>query len=382
MVEEKNNNQKRSPLTSTQAILTLGLTVGFLLIACGIVLGLMAIQGPDLSKAVFEAIGHWWWSFLFFALGGILLLAFLLAQVFVWPVKKLEKVMETFEEDPLTSNRVQPVAYNKELDNLGSVINETMNQVQNLMQSQQDFVSDVSHELRTPVAIVKGHLNLLERWGKDDPEVLEDSLSSSLAEIKRMEVLVNEMLELTRAEKLTVNTEQDHTAVWPVVSRVYHDFQVLHPEFSWTFDNGLDQTSEIAIRPYHLEQLLIILIDNALKYSTERKEVHLALAKAGSWVEIGVQDFGQGIASEDLDRIFDRFYRVDKARVHQPGGNGLGLSIVKKMVAAYGGQVQVESALGSGSSFRLRFPIVQPSTESQSVSDQGKKDTKDSESLL
>ncbi|CAK1237458.1 Sensor histidine kinase WalK (WalK) [Fructobacillus fructosus] len=382
MVEEKNNNQKRSPLTSTQAILTLGLTVGFLLIACGIVLGLMAIQGPDLSKAVFEAIGHWWWSFLFFALGGILLLAFLLAQVFVWPVKKLEKVMETFEEDPLTSNRVQPVAYNKELDNLGSVINETMNQVQNLMQSQQDFVSDVSHELRTPVAIVKGHLNLLERWGKDDPEVLEDSLSSSLAEIKRMEVLVNEMLELTRAEKLTVNTEQDHTAVWPVVSRVYHDFQVLHPEFSWTFDNGLDQTSEIAIRPDHLEQLLIILIDNALKYSTERKEVHLALAKAGSWVEIGVQDFGQGIASEDLDRIFDRFYRVDKARVHQPGGNGLGLSIVKKMVAAYGGQVQVESALGSGSSFRLRFPIVQLSTESQSVSDQGKKDTKDSESLL
>ncbi|CAK1243261.1 Sensor histidine kinase WalK (WalK) [Fructobacillus fructosus] len=382
MVEEKNNNQKRSPLTRTQAILTLGLTVGFLLIACGIVLGLMAIQGPDLSKAVFEAIGHWWWSFLFFALGGILLLAFLLAQVFVWPVKKLEKVMETFEEDPLTSNRVQPVAYNKELDNLGSVINETMNQVQNLMQSQQDFVSDVSHELRTPVAIVKGHLNLLERWGKDDPEVLEDSLSSSLAEIKRMEVLVNEMLELTRAEKLTVNTEQDHTAVWPVVSRVYHDFQVLHPEFSWTFDNGLDQTSEIAIRPDHLEQLLIILIDNALKYSTERKEVHLALAKAGSWVEIGVQDFGQGIASEDLDRIFDRFYRVDKARVHQPGGNGLGLSIVKKMVAAYGGQVQVESALGSGSSFRLRFPIVQPSTESQSVSDQGKKDTKDSESLL
>ena len=375
MTEEQNNNQKHSLLTSSQSILTLGLTVGFLLIACGIILGLFFIQGPELSRVVVQSIGHWWWTFLIFSLSGILLLAFLRAQLFVWPVKKLEKVMVTFEEDPLTKNRVAPVTYNSELDNLGQVINKTMNQVQNLVQSQQEFVSDVSHELRTPVAIVKGHLNLLERWGKDDPEVLDDSLSSSLAEIKRMEVLVNEMLELTRAEKLTVNAEQDRTAVWPVVSRVYHDFQVLHPEFSWTFDNGLDQKSEIAVRPDHLEQLLIILIDNALKYSTNRKEVHLALARAGAWVEIGVQDFGQGIASEDLDRIFDRFYRVDKARVHQPGGNGLGLSIVKKMVAAYGGQVQVESALGSGSSFRLRFPIAKALPETNREGTAFKKDT-------
>lgn len=371
MAEQKQNNSKHSLLTTSQAILTLGLAVGFLLIACGIILGLMVIQGPDLSKAVFSAIGHWWWSFLAFSAIGIFLLAFLLAQFFVWPVKKITKVMLAFEEDPLTEERVESLHYNQELDNLGKVMNETMGQVQNLVHSQQDFVSDVSHELRTPVAIVKGHLNLLERWGKDDPEVLEDSLSSSLAEIKRMEVLVNEMLELTRAEKLTVNADQVQTQVWPVVERVYHDFQILHPDFVWTFDNGLDKAAQVAIRPDHLEQLLIILLDNALKYSTERKEVHLALAKAGSWVEIGVQDFGQGIAAEDLDRIFDRFYRVDKARVHQPGGNGLGLSIVKKMVAAYGGQVQVESALGSGSSFRLRFPLTL-----QRVADDSKEDEK------
>ncbi|MFC4760928.1 sensor histidine kinase [Fructobacillus durionis] len=362
MVKKNDNNQKNSPFKTTQAILTFGLTVGFLLIACGIFLGLMVVQGPELTETVFAAVGHWWWSFLIFSLCGIVLLAFLLAQAFVWPMKKLAKVMRTFEEDPLTKERVKPVGYNQELNDLGTVLNDTMGQVQNLIQSQQDFVSDVSHELRTPVAIVKGHLNLLERWGKDDPEVLDDSLSSSLAEIKRMEVLVNEMLQLTRAEKLTVNSEQDHTAVWPVVDRVYHDFQILHPDFTWSFDNSLSKESEVAIRPDHLEQMLIILIDNALKYSTERKEVHLALAQAGAWIEIGVQDFGQGIAAEDLDRVFDRFYRVDKARVHQPGGNGLGLSIVKKMVAAYGGQVQVESALGSGSSFRLRFPMVKKLT--------------------
>ncbi|MBS9335420.1 GHKL domain-containing protein [Fructobacillus sp. M1-13] len=363
MTEKTENNRKYSPLKKSQAILSLGLTVGFLLIACGIILGLMAVQGSNLTHQVFLAIGHWWWSFLLFAVFGIGLLAFFLAQLFLLPVKRITKVMGAFEEDPMTKKRVDVSAYNQELDELGQLLNQTMGQVQNLVQSQQDFVSDVSHELRTPVTIVKGHLNLLARWGKDDPEVLADSLSSSLSEIKRMEVLVNEMLQLTRAEKLIVNKEQITTSVAAVVERVYHDFQIVHPEFSWTYDGEVSQPIEVAIRPDHLEQLLIILLDNAIKYSTDRKEVHLALAKAGAWVEIGVQDFGQGIAHDDLDRIFDRFYRVDKARVHQPGGNGLGLSIVKKMVAAYGGQVQVESALGSGSSFRLRFPLVDPSQE-------------------
>ncbi|GAO99747.1 sensor histidine kinase [Fructobacillus ficulneus] len=360
MRKSKQKKQEDSPVLSIQTLLTLVLTVGFLLLLAGILVCLDILIGANIRGETFAQISHWWFVLTLVALLWTLCLAWLLAQVFVRPVKKLQKTMLNFEDDPLTDDRVKPVAYNKELNDLGQVQNQTMDKVQGLIYAQQDFVSDVSHELRTPVAIVKGHLELLNRWGKDDPEVLEDSIRSSLAEISRMETLVNEMLVLTRAENLNVTSQPEITEVLPIIERVYHDLQMVHPDFSWTFDNDLDQPVEVAVRADHLEQLLIILIDNASKYSTDRKEIHLALAKAGTWVEIGVQDFGQGIAAEDLDRVFDRFYRVDKARAHRTGGNGLGLSIVKKMVAAYGGQVQVESALGSGSIFRLRFPICRP----------------------
>ncbi|MCO0832636.1 HAMP domain-containing histidine kinase [Fructobacillus sp. W13] len=357
MAEEKNDNLKNSPFKSTQAVLTLGLTVGFLLISLGLLVSLGLLQGGESLGRFLRAIENWWWVFIPLSLAGIFLLSFFLAKFFVRPVKRLSKVMEAFEENPRTKHRMARITYNQELDQLGQLLNQTMDQVQSLIGAQQEFVSDVSHELRTPVAIVKGHLNLLNRWGKDDKEVLEDSLTSSLAEINRMETLVNEMLQLTRAEKMTVSADVEKTAVAPVLKRVYHEFELLHPEFVWTLDNTVNDKAAIAIRPDHLEQLLIILLDNAVKYSKDRKEVHLALARAGSWLEIGVQDFGQGIGPEDIDRVFDRFYRVDKAREHQVGGNGLGLSIVKKMVSAYGGRVEVESALGSGSSFRLSFPM-------------------------
>ncbi|GAP02991.1 two-component system histidine kinase [Fructobacillus pseudoficulneus] len=358
MTESKQKQKKNSPELSIQTILTLALTVGFLLLLSVILFSLKTIVGIHIQDAVLEDISHWWLLLILVTLFWTVFLAWFLAQLLVRPVKNLQKTMLAFEEDPLTDSRVTPVAYNKELNDLGQVQNYTMDKVQGLIHSQQDFVSDVSHELRTPVAIVKGHLELLNRWGKDDPEVLEDSITSSLSEIRRMETLVNEMLVLTRAENLTVDAQPEETEVTPILERVYHDLQMVHPDFSWTLDNALDSSAMVGVRSDHLEQLLIILIDNALKYSTSRKEIHLALALAGGWVEIGVQDFGQGIAAEDLDRVFDRFYRVDKARVHQTGGNGLGLSIVKKMVAAYGGQVQVESALGSGSVFRLRFPLI------------------------
>ncbi|MDF7637694.1 ATP-binding protein [Leuconostocaceae bacterium ESL0958] len=368
MANAREKKRTKPVVLSIQTWLTLAMLVGFLLLLAGMLAVFSLLMGPTLRQEVMVAIGHYWFYLLIAALLWTALLAYITAQTLVSPVKRIQKTMLALEAEPLTESRVDNLSFVQELRDAGLVLNQTMDQVQALIHSQQDFVSDVSHELRTPVAIVKGHLGLLNRWGKDDPAVLADSINSSLAEIKRMETLVNEMLALTRAENLSVNTEPVSTPVISVAERVYHDFQMMHPEFSWVFDNDLDGEATIGIRPNHLEQLLIILIDNAIKYSADRKEIHLALSSAGTWVELGVQDFGQGIASEDLNRVFDRFYRVDKARVHQAGGNGLGLSIVEKMVAAYGGQVRVESALGSGSVFRLRFQTVR--TEQTAAIDQ------------
>ena len=113
----------------------------------------------------------------------------------------------------------------------------------------------------------------------------------------------------------------------------------------------------------HFEQILIILLDNAVKYSTNRHEIHIAVSKSFTTVEIAVQDFGEGMSEQDKERVFGRFYRVDKARSREKGGNGLGLSIAKQLVESYKGKIHVESVLGNGSIFYIEFPIIVDKSE-------------------
>lgn len=108
----------------------------------------------------------------------------------------------------------------------------------------------------------------------------------------------------------------------------------------------------------HLEQVLVNIVDNAIKYSFERKEVHISLGVSKDQIDIAIQDFGSGMSEDDLSKIFNRFYRVDKARSREKGGTGLGLPIVKELVEGYGGRVSVSSILDRGSVFRIHLPLV------------------------
>ena len=112
----------------------------------------------------------------------------------------------------------------------------------------------------------------------------------------------------------------------------------------------------------HLEQILIIVLDNAVKYSTDRKEVHISVSSTLNKFEIAIQDFGEGIPDEDIDKVFNRFYRVDKARARTKGGNGLGLSIAHKLLESYKGSISVESSVGKGTIFRIFIPMVEEKT--------------------
>ena len=134
---------------------------------------------------------------------------------------------------------------------------------------------------------------------------------------------------------------------------------MIHPDFKIIYDDA-DLRSNTKIKMYqnHLEQVLIILMDNAIKYSQDRKEIIVDASTERETVEISVQDFGEGIALEEQQMIFNRFYRVDKARTREKGGNGLGLSIAQKLVEGYHGKISVTSQLGSGSIFKIEFPIL------------------------
>ena len=285
-------------------------------------------------------------------------LSYSLATFLLRPVEAIRDAIHAVREDPQTDVRVPEMHHQDELSDLGTLFNDMLDTTQRYMDQQQQFVEDVSHELRTPVAIIQGHMEMLNRWGKDDPEVLDESIKASLQETKRMQSLVQEMLDLQRAEQIEVNYPNEVTDVSEVVLQVFDNFKMIHPDYVFILDDDVHHALQAQIYRNHLEQILIILLDNAVKYSQKRKEVHLTYESDRRNLEIAVQDFGEGISQENRDRVFNRFYRVDKARSRTKGGNGLGLSIAKRLIEAYHGRITIESALGHGSVFRISLPIL------------------------
>ncbi|MBL1229405.1 HAMP domain-containing histidine kinase [Enterococcus sp. BWB1-3] len=290
-------------------------------------------------------------------------LGFLLSSYFLKPLKLLRDTMEIVRKNPQSDAQVPAINSKDELADLAGIFNEMLDRIRRYIEQQEQFVEDVSHELRTPVAIIEGHLNMLNRWGKEDPEILDESLNASLQEIVRMKSLVQEMLDLSRVEQVDTLYANHTSNAKEVVYQVFNNFKILYPDFQMTLDDDLSNELVLGIYRNHFEQLLIIILDNAVKYSTDRKEVHLSISRTFGEFEIAIQDFGEGISPEELNRIFDRFYRVDKARARNKGGNGLGLSIAKQLVESYKGRIDAESVLHQGTIFRIYLPIVKDVTK-------------------
>ncbi|WP_246163732.1 sensor histidine kinase [Weissella coleopterorum] len=263
-----------------------------------------------------------------------------LADYLLRPMEDIKKVVDAARIDAQSQTRVDLAGTrNDELTDLGKIVNRSLDQMQRTMLTQHQFVEDVSHELRTPVAIVKGHMDLLNRWGKNDPKILNESIEASLNEINRMQGLVQEMLDLTRADQVELAFKDGNTDTREVVKAVYNNFKMIHDDFTFILDDDLKKPTMVNMSRDHLEQIMIILSDNAVKYSRDRKEIHYSVARSGGQVQIAVQDFGEGISPKEAQHVFDRFYRIDKARSRKQGGNGLGLSIAQKLIEGYGGQL-------------------------------------------
>lgn len=284
-------------------------------------------------------------------------LAYFISRLISKPIEEIHDIIASINEENIETKRLIVPKKNDEFAIVSQQFNELLDKISFYISQQKHFVEDVSHELRTPVAIVEGHLKLLNRWGKDDPEVLEESLTASLSEIQRMKTLVQEMLDLSRAPQVREQYKDAITEVVATLEQIVTNFKVLYPEF--TFIADIDTKKEIISPIYrnHFEQVIIILLDNAVKYSTNRKEIIVSLSPTTEAVEIGIQDFGMGLSEEDKKKVFSRFYRVDKARSRERGGNGLGLSIAKELIEGYNGKISVTSRLNQGSLFKVKLPI-------------------------
>ncbi|TVY08879.1 sensor histidine kinase [Paenibacillus cremeus] len=284
-------------------------------------------------------------------LGGLVL-----SKQLLTPIQSLAETIQNIKTRGM-HERVRPMNNNDELSRLAWHFNDMMDQLEAAFQQQKQFVEDASHELRTPLTIMKGHLSLLQRWGKDDPEVLDISLEAALQEFQRMDGIVQELLELTRAETQPATALMESVSAKSYIQHTLNRFAAAHPSFTVESELEMAETETIAVVPFQLEQILLILLDNAVKYSSETFLVRVEGKRRGAHVEINVIDFGMGIPDRDVPYVFDRFYRVDKARSRQQGGTGLGLSIAKRLVERNQGQISITSKENEGTTVTVRFPL-------------------------
>ena len=230
-----------------------------------------------------------------------------------------------------------------------------------------DFVANVSHELRTPLSILRGYVETL----LDDPELSAGELNRILEVMKRhsdrLTALTDDLLSLARLESAKIDLHIEEVGVRELFASIARDWGKRIAEKRLSLDVSVSQSvSVMRADATRLQEILYNLLDNALKYSREGGTIRLEATRRGEDVVISVTDNGIGIPEADLPRIFERFYRADKARSREMGGTGLGLSIVKHIAQMHGGRVEAESVLGQGTTVRVILP-VQPASETAPV---------------
>ncbi len=217
----------------------------------------------------------------------------------------------------------------------------------------QEFLANVSHELRTPLTSILASAETLESSTNGSSASDKKFLSIIHKNAARMQRLINDLLELGAIENVTVNVEP--VRLFPLVEDVVNSLSVAATEKSITLQNCVGKDVEVFADPHRLMQMLTNLVDNAIKFNRERGIVTIGHQRDDVDI-IRVADTGEGIPAQHLDRLFERFYRVDRARSRNLGGTGLGLAIVKHLARAHDGDVSVTSRLGEGSEFTIRLP--------------------------
>jgi len=231
-----------------------------------------------------------------------------------------------------------------------------LTRLKQLERTRAEFVANVSHELRTPLSLIKGYVETLLDGARKNPEVAERFLKIIERNAQRLDLLIQDLLTISALEAGRVKLNLQAVELRPLVEKVLGDLKPPADNKSITLVNQLPDlitTADLS----RLEQVFANLVDNAIKYGRTQGTVTVGGGKAGDGkIEIFVQDDGPGIPPESLDRVFERFYRVDKARSREQGGTGLGLSIVKHIVQSHGGKVWVKSELGKGATFFFTLP--------------------------
>lgn len=271
------------------------------------------------------------------------------------PVREITLAAESISLYDL-SQRIDVPEAKDELQTLVITFNDMIARLQENFNKENRFISDASHELKTPIAIIQGYVNMIDRWGKDDPEILDEAIDSIKSETEHMNKLIRQLLYLARDTQGKNQINIEKVSLSEVAEEVNREIELTKPDIATTFENETDDAIIIESDIHLLKQLIWIFAENGIKYSGD-KQCHLII-KVGymnSQPYFSVTDNGIGIEKEALDKIFDRFYRYDESRNKKIEGNGLGLSIAKCIAKQINADIDVKSKVGEGSTFTVIF---------------------------
>ncbi len=273
------------------------------------------------------------------------------------PLVELARRLEETGKRPLV--RIATEGLGDDARRVADLLNARLDSLASAEKEQQQFIADVSHELRTPLTVLRGSLEVALEEEERPAEEYREAIGSAILEVRHLTRISQNLLFLTRGESGRVTLSFTNLDVGRFAAEVVKDLSIA------AADRGLELTAEIPSLPVfvfadsgRLQQVLHNLIENSLRYTDPGGKIRVSVAAVPGEARISVADTGLGIPEADLPFVFERFYRTKRSRAANPGGSGLGLSIVRWIVDAHKGRVSVESAVGKGSTFTVHLPVI------------------------
>ncbi len=300
--------------------------------------------------------------FLMTILGFVLALAagYFVSKRILQPIRDMTATARKIEIEKMDRRIVVPPVRD-ELSELADTFNHMLERLETGFRQQQRFVSDASHELRTPVTVILGYSDLLSRWGRSDEEVLDEGISSIRSEAEDMQQLIEKLLFLARADQQRQVLHKENMELSELVGDVMRKMKLVTRTHSVELlenEDGVIFADQVTMR-----QMMRIFLENSTKYTPVGGHITARSRRTpdGKFMQMELADDGIGIAREDQQKVFDRFYRVDSSRTKAQGGvsgTGLGLSIASWIAEQHGIEISMESELGQGTKMILRIPLV------------------------
>ena len=265
---------------------------------------------------------------------------------------KYQMIEDALEHiDPENAEQGRPLSFgDSDLIGVEAAMNNLLLRMRDTMRQQSRFVNDASHELRTPIAVIQGYANMLDRWGKTDEKILDESITAIKNEADHMNYLVEQLLFLARGDAGRTSLSRQSVSTDAFIRDIYEESLMIDEKHRYRLKEG--EASEVSVDPGLMKQAVRILIDNAAKYTPEGEEIILSYGKTDKGRSyLQVQDLGRGISESELPHIFERFFRADDVRAS--AGTGLGLSIAKWIVDKNGGHFEVLSRKDLGTRIRI-----------------------------